>query len=57
MSANSLQAGSPVGWSGNSNNCVQRSDHAKRAPDDMELPLEFTLFTPTYRARLGRPPN
>ena len=41
---------SPVGWSGNSNNGVQGSDDAKRAPDDMELPLDFTLFTPTYRA-------
>jgi len=33
---------SPVGWRGNSNNGAQRSDHAKRARDDMELPLEFT---------------
>ena len=39
-----------VGWSGNSNNSVQRSDQAKLASDDMELPLECTQFTPTYRA-------
>ena len=24
---------SPVGWSGNSNSCVQWPDHAKRAPE------------------------
>ena len=29
---------------------MQRADHAKPARDDVGLPLEFTLFTPTYRA-------
>ena len=41
---------SPVDWSGKANQGVQGSDHAKRAPDDRELPLQFTLFTPSYRA-------
>ena len=41
---------SPVGWSGNSNKRVQASDHAQPAPDDRELPLEFTLLTPSCGA-------
>ena len=43
-------ARSPVGWSGNSNICVQMSGHAKTCHRECGVPLEFTLFTPTYRA-------
>ena len=55
----------PVGWSDNSNICVQGLVMPERAavngkkrwsslcslqPTGLEMPLEFTLFTPTYRA-------
>ena len=43
--------GSPVGWSGNSNTFVQGSGHANTRHREGGLPLEFTLFTPTYRAQ------
>ena len=48
-----LEADSSVGWSGNSNICVQGSGHAKTCHRECGVPLEFTLFTPTYRAGGG----
>ena len=44
---------SPGGWSGNSSTGVQGLFMPKRAPAGAEMPLEFTLFTPTYRPGRG----
>ena len=40
---------SQVGWSDNSNICVQSLVKPQRAAVDVEVTLKFTLFTPTYR--------